>query len=278
MESFEKKQSNLSLVGYFKGKNRLSKLFYNNQEMLAKPYELEMKYGTKIVVKNLVDNIGYNIFINGAYEPELVNHLIINIPIGGSFIDVGANIGSISIPLAYKRPDISIICIEASPSVFEFLKYNVELNNLTNITLVNKAIHKEDNIILDFFAPEDKFGKGSFSNVFTNNSEKVVTVRMDSLIKQYNIKPDFIKVDVEGYESYVFESLMGYLKSNNKNPTIIFEFVDWCERIALGESGIGKAQQILLDLGYKLFEFANQKNEIMRPLTANSCDIIVFYK
>lgn len=162
--------------------------------------------------------------------------------------------------------------------MFEFLKYNVELNNLTNITLVNKAIHKEDNIILDFFAPEDKFGKGSFSNVFTNNSEKVLTVRMDSLIKQYNIKPDFIKVDVEGYESYVFESLMGYLKSNNKNPTIIFEFVDWCERIALGESGIGKAQQILLDLGYKLFEFANQKNEIMRPLTANSCDIIAFYK
>lgn len=246
--------------------------------MLAKPYELEMKYGTKIVVKNLVDNIGYNIFIDGAYEPKLVNHLIINIPIGGSFIDVGANIGSISIPLAYKRPDISIICIEASPAVFEFLKHNVELNNLTNITLVNKAIHKEDNIILDFFAPEDKFGKGSFSNVFTNNSEKVLTVRMDSLIKQYNIKPDFIKVDVEGYESYVFESLMGYLKSNNKNPTIIFEFVDWCERIALGESGIGKAQQILLDLGYRLFEFANQKNEIMRPLTANSCDIIAFYK
>lgn len=271
-----KKESLFRLLKPFKGKLRLSRLFYWNKNMLSKPYQVKMNCGADIVVKNLIDNIGYNIFINGIYEPELVNHLVENIPQKGCFVDVGANIGAISIPLAYLRPDISIFCIEASPQVFEYLQLNVELNSLKNITLINKAVHMNNYEKLDFFAPGDKFGKGSFSNVFTNDAEKVTTIRLDTLISEFNITPNIIKVDVEGYESFVFESLSGYLNESKIKPTIIFEFVDWCEKIALGEKEIGKAQQILLDQGYKLFEFGNQKNKILAPITSKSMDIIAF--
>ena len=273
-----KRRSFFSFLPSFKGKIRISRLIYFNNQNLSKPYVLTLNKGVKMAVLNLIENIGYELFINGIYESKLLHHLIRNLPLNGSFIDVGANIGAISVPLAFNRPDLKIYAIEASPHIFKYLEYNKNINNLTNITLINKAIHIEDDLILDFFAPKEKFGKGSFSNVFTNDAEKVVTAKMDSLIALHNIHPDYVKVDVEGYESYVFQSLNEYLNSNKKRPTIIFEFVDWCERIALGESEIGKAQQFLLDKGYRLFEFENQNNEIVRPITANSCDIIAFYK
>lgn len=271
-----KKGNIFRLIKPFKGKLRLSRLFYRNQEMLSQSYKVRMNCGVEIVVKNLIDNIGYNIFINGVYEPELVDYLVTFMPKNGCFIDVGANIGAISVPLAYLRPDVSIYCIEASPLVFEYLRFNVELNNLQNITLINKAIHIYDDETLDFFAPADKFGKGSFSNVFTNEAEKVTTIRLDTIINELIITPNIIKVDVEGYESYVFESLSGYLSESKIKPTIIFEFVDWCEKIALGENEIGKAQKILLEQGYKLFEFGNEKKEILEPQKSNSMDIIAF--
>lgn len=224
------------------------------------------------MLPGLGENLAQELFINGNYEEGLVAYLIENLPSNGTFIDVGANIGSISIPLAINRPDIKIMAIEASPWIYEFLKTNVDLNLLQNIVFLNKAAFKISGVDMPFYAPKDKFGKGSLASVFTGDSEIVKTVSLDDLVEEYKIdKVDFIKVDVEGFEIDVFEGSTELLKKYK--PRIIFEFVDWAEKLAGYD--IGSAQKFLIKHNYLLASMSDDykttdTNELLPLLSGSS--------
>ena len=59
---------------------------------------------------------------------------------GDIFVDVGAHIGVISIYLAKKYPFIKVYAIEPDPLNYACLKRNIELNGITNVIAVNKAV------------------------------------------------------------------------------------------------------------------------------------------
>lgn len=242
----------------FKGKSRLARLLLANSIKNHRNIEVTGKYGCKYLLPNIIENVGFDIFINGQYEPELHGLLYRLIPKNGSFLDLGANIGSVVVPLCKRREDIVAVGVEAAPWVFKYLQENILRNDLKGVRLVNNALFNEDDRDLDFFSPIDKFGKGSLSPVFTESAVKVKTRRVDTLIKELQIKKvDVIKIDVEGFEYFVFkgaENLLG----GNKAPVIIFEFVDWAEQKAMGLQP-GAAQQLLIEMGYILYEINNCK-------------------
>jgi FkbM family methyltransferase len=241
----------------FKGKQTIARKVYKNKVKNATDLNFQVKNGLHFYVPNIVENVSFELFINGIYEKYLVDYLVENIPQNGTFVDVGANIGAISIFVAYKRPDVTIHCFEASPRVFQYLKQNVEQNNVRNVNLYNLAVHKEENIQLNFYSPKEKFGKGSFANVFTDEAEIVKTINLDKFYMDKKISPDFIKIDVEGFEALIFESMENFLKANN-NIKIIYEFVDWAEK----EAGytIGSAQDFLFTLGYSQKTFPKMRS------------------
>jgi FkbM family methyltransferase len=243
------------LLPNFKGKLRFSRVFYTNPTNLKKSRKIKVKYGLIFHLPSLIDSIGYELFINGIYEKKLINYLIKNIPPNGVFVDVGANIGSISLFVARRRPDIRVYAFEASPYIYKFLKSNKEINKLHNVELYNYAIHNTDNSQLLFYAPEDEFGKGSFKQTYTNKEEYVSTITLDSFLSNNEICPDIIKVDVQGFELNVFQGLNSFITHSPKKPDIIFEFEDWAEEIALGKENISIAQKYLHNLGYSIYEF-----------------------
>ncbi|MEX0829694.1 MAG: FkbM family methyltransferase, partial [Nitrospirales bacterium] len=59
---------------------------------------------------------------------------------GDSAIDIGAHVGGMSIYLAMKYPFIHVYAIEPDPENYDCLKRNIELNGVTNVTVINKAI------------------------------------------------------------------------------------------------------------------------------------------
>ena len=59
----------------------------------------------------------------------------------------------------------------------------------------------------------------------------VKTINLDNFFEENNIKPDAIKVDVEGYEKLIFQSMMRNLKKLTET-FILFEFLDWAEELA----------------------------------------------
>jgi FkbM family methyltransferase len=233
----------------FKGKLRLAKLLIRDK---SRARTFSTKSGLVISTPNLSENVSLEIFVYGIYEKETIDYMVQSIPKNGTFIDVGANIGAICLEVANKRKDVKVYAFEASPNVFKFLEINKNQNELENLTIYNLAVHENENSEMEFYSPYDQNGKGSFSAVFTSASEKVITKNLDIFIEENQLKPDLIKVDVEGYEMTVFKSMSKFL-SKNENCEIFFEFVDWAETAA--HYVCGSAQDYLLKKGYRLYKF-----------------------
>lgn len=248
----------------FKGKHRLARLLLkmvaNNGDSLI----IKGKHDCVYHLPNAKETIGFEILVNGIYEERTILFIREKIPQSKYLLDIGANIGAISIPLKKLRPDISIICLEAAPWVFDYLEKNITDNRMSDIVAVNKAIAAKADCEVEFFSPNEKFGKGSLAPVFTDSGVKVTTVTLDLLTEK--IKPEdigLIKIDVEGFESHAFrggEKLLGHSES----PDILFEFVDWAE----AASGVtpGEAQGLLMSFGYKIFVI--QGKSLSAPIDA----------
>jgi tRNA G46 methylase TrmB len=58
----------------------------------------------------------------------------------GLVIDLGANIGTYSIPLAKKLPNITFKAYEVQKKNFETLNSNIKINKITNIRTFNLGI------------------------------------------------------------------------------------------------------------------------------------------
>jgi FkbM family methyltransferase len=237
----------------FKGKERLARLLLAEAIRSKTDLILQGKHGCSYLLPNIVENVGFDIFINGEYEPGIQKLIYRLLPQNGCFLDLGANIGSIVVPVAIRRPDIKAVAVEAAPWVFQYLERNIVQNKIGNVRLVNNALFDEDDKELDFFSPHDKFGKGSLSPVFTQEGVKVKTKKVDTLVKELRLdKVDLVKIDVEGFEYFVFRGALNLLQGPDA-PVIIFEFVDWAEKRAMGLAA-GSAQQLLLENGYTLYE------------------------
>jgi FkbM family methyltransferase len=59
---------------------------------------------------------------------------------GDIIVDVGANIGGFSIPVALFNPGVRIIAFEPHPVTYKHLVINLNDNNVTNVTAVQSAI------------------------------------------------------------------------------------------------------------------------------------------
>lgn len=251
----------------FKGKQRLSRLMLGGS--IGRQRNVVVK-GTDSIwykIPNCVESIGFELFVNGVYEPETANLLMELLPKNGVYADLGANIGSIALPVAKKRPDVACLCVEASPVIYGYLKFNVERNGLANAVLVNKALSDKDGELLRFNSENDLFGSGHIEAADGISGETVETVRLDSLLEQKGIGTvDVMKVDVEGYEYYAFAGAEKLLTSSDA-PAVLFEFGDWAEARTPGLKP-GMAQGLLMDFGYRLHLVRGRKRErLQRPLT-----------
>ena len=134
----------------FKGKIRLIDQLYRQKRKHARDLIVHGKYGCVFKLPNIIENVGFYIFANGIYEKDTIDFAIEKCSGETYFIDIGANIGSISIPVCKQLDHLKTMAIEASPKVYEYLIWNVLQNALANITLVNKALGDNDDVNVDF--------------------------------------------------------------------------------------------------------------------------------
>lgn len=240
----------------FKGKHRLARLLLGKRLVNKQDVVIQGIYGCNYSVPNTIENVGFELLINGVYEQDTIQFIVKELATNGVFLDIGANIGAIILPVSKLRKDIMAVGLEPAPFLYKYLESNVRSNQLKNVVLINKAVSNCSDQSIDFFSPEEKFGKGSFAPVFTDKAVKVETISLDDLFSQLNRQINFIKVDVEGFEGRIFEGGKSVL-SNLNSPTILFEFVDWAEQNAGYPAGF--AQDVLISFGYQLSVFKDGK-------------------
>ena len=142
--------------------------------------------------------------------------------------DVGANTGLYSLFSALKNKEAQIYAFEPIIRNVEKLRFNADLNDMKNIEIVDAAVSSENGSTIIFQPATDVSTTSTLdadvarSRKLDVNPVEVKTLRLDSFVTEQQIeKVDLIKIDVEGFEVPVFESLGTLLKS--MKPSILAE-------------------------------------------------------
>lgn len=260
------------LAPSMRGKQRLAHFLLHN-EIKSKHNEnfhILDKWGFKFRLKGLNDPIQFSLLISGCYEPDLLWFLERELDRGDTFVDLGANIGAITLPASkFVGSDGCVLSIEASPTIVKKLQYHVIENAVKNVQVIHRAVFDKDDLMLDFYeAPASHAGMGSFGKQFGNLPIQVKTSKLDTIISGLNNpRIKLIKADIEGAEAGAFRGAKNNLSQPNA-PIIVFEFCDWAEK-RMGER-LGASQETLLNYGYqiwKLEDYLTNKPPLKRIVT-----------
>ena len=208
-------------IPYFKGKNLLIRFLYNPKrfknihsgEKFITDY-FGLKY--EGITSNYID---WGVYFYGGHEKALVNYLIkqVNTDIFDYYFDIGANTGTLSLPIA-KIKKTKIISFEPLSYNFNRLVNNYKINNLFNDHIFHNLALSDtrDQKNIHYSEATENIGTSSLlklKEIKDDQIEKINTETLDSLY-DFKDKKILIKIDVEGYENFVIDGAYNLLKNN----------------------------------------------------------------
>ena len=184
----------------------------------------------------LSDHVDWITFIHGSFDDTYLNlmeELSESTKEIWKFIDVGANFGSISIPIGQRW---EVLAFEPQPDLFKRLQVHSRINKFTKIILVNFALASdklvdETNGKLKLYRPPGNTGATS---LFLNwnpslTDPEIVTVKVTTLDSAMKNRNEFwegsnilIKIDVEGGELEVILGGINFI--TRARPIIVLEY------------------------------------------------------
>jgi len=166
---------------------------------------------------------------------------------GMTILEIGANIGYYTMIESKAIGKKGIIhAFEPSSKNFEFLEKNVSLNNYDDrVKLYNSAVSNVSGTT-KLFTPK----KMNRSNMLSDNGgkyESVKSVIIDDFFGKF-FNPNFIRMDVEGFEYYIFDGMINTLK-RSKNCIIYMEYHPYL----IDKDGLDyhKPIELLFSLGFR---------------------------
>jgi FkbM family methyltransferase len=151
--------------------------------------------------------IEWSIFCFGAYDRATVELLTTLVHPGYVVIDVGANVGVVTLPLArLVGPQGAVHSFEPHPVVRQRLRENVALNNLSNVHVCSSALGPTAATATLHSDASGNEGAGSLAPGPGLRGQRY-TVDVDTLDRYAASLPrvDLIKIDAEGADYGVLE-------------------------------------------------------------------------
>jgi FkbM family methyltransferase len=153
----------------------------------------------------------------------------------GHIVDIGANCGVATIILAKQNPNSTIYSFEPDRKLFAILTRNVQLNELNNVKLFNKAVSKPGQASLTLMLhPLYSGGNTTYSDPVTfkqywNNTDveyyTVDCISLDAIISDNNIDTiELLKIDSEGSEYDILQHCEALKEGKIRN--MVGEFHD----------------------------------------------------
>ena len=142
---------------------------------------------------------------NPDYNLEELDFLRAHTPVGGVFVDVGANVGTYAMVLARRvGPDGKVIAVEPHPVTHARLAFNSAASNYRQVILVAAAAGASDGELM-IETDGDNLGASHIaSGELSGNAIKVPSLRLQRILQDAGVSHfDALKIDVEGYEDRV---------------------------------------------------------------------------
>jgi FkbM family methyltransferase len=166
-----------------------------------------------------LDARGERVLFYGFAEPKAA---LAFVPLGGMAIDVGANLGEWSVPLAKTvGRQGRVLCIEPNTSTSNALTATLRINNLPQAEVMRVALSESDGSGHLLINARDT-GLSRLTPTAGNGAVAVPLRRLDTIIAA-RVPPrlDLIKIDVEGHERQVLAGAADTLRQFR--PAIVFE-------------------------------------------------------
>lgn len=240
---------------YFKESFRRKKARRFTKEYPARIDSFKLKDEGKIDFANWENPL----VISKQITQDMVDFFKKFIKKGDLVIDIGANIGDTTVPMALAAGNTGIaLGFDPNPYVYKILEINSSLNKeKQHIIPLPYAITVDDEEFY-YVSSEASFANGAISSTKESMHgkfifpDKIKGVNLQSLLeKNYNNKLDsfsFIKIDTEGYDKEIIKSLSGLIQKYK--PVIVAE--------SFGKSS-PKAKEELYNViekhGYEIFYF-----------------------
>ena len=188
------------------------------------------------------DDVGGIAYINSAIQP------------GQTVMDIGAHKAGY-LYFIRKRVGNSgkVYAFEPQSNLYNYIKKIKGLFRWDNVTIEHLALSDSDGEVT-LYIPTNKVSKNSSPGATIvehkertdmNVTETVRTETLDSYCSRNGIKPDFLKIDVEGNEFRIFQGGSETLKKHK--PKIIVEI----EAQHVGKEKVLETFRLLETFGYK---------------------------
>jgi FkbM family methyltransferase len=202
----------------------------------------------------LREGIDLSIFCFGRFERDTSKALERIIKPGMVVVDIGANIGAHTLPIAKHVGETGrVFAIEPTSFAYSKLSRNIDLNPSlkSRIVTVNAAFVSDTSQELGkIYASWRLTGTDNAHSVHGGvecDTSQAQRVTFDSFVAQAQIKKiSVIKLDVDGFETHVLKGGLEALRRDH--PTIVMEFSPYVHK----EHGatFDEVVNILTDLGY----------------------------
>ncbi len=251
----------LILCSKIKDNGLVYKLIFRTLRPIVSRIRLHFKVDGVLFKLNPIGYIDSRLILNNGFDKEVKN-LVERLSENDVFIDIGANFGLFSL-LAAKK---GALVVSFEPSTRELISFyhNLELNKdiAPKIRIIPMAVGKQVNDFLSLaYGPITNTGTNQIING-TNGDEKVPVVEVDKILGDYYLnRIKLIKIDVEGFELTVIESIQDLL-SKLSNLYVICEI----------NNDIPNANKIFEIFEYTGFELCNKSD------LTNSVNNAIFYK
>jgi FkbM family methyltransferase len=151
---------------------------------------------------------------------------------GGVAIDVGANVGTVSVPLALaaRRIGARLISFEPFPRNVEWMRQNLQANQVEDtVTIVNCGLSSapgEATLLLrEDFETGAAVGNASIAEPGNDERFQRVTIQLNTLDSLWpsfgSPRLDIVKIDIEGHEDRFLDGAKETLAANR--PAILME-------------------------------------------------------
>ena len=157
--------------------------------------------------------VNRELLANGGWERGLIEYIRYRcFPHGkGTFIDVGAHIGLVTIPLAKNLPNVNFFAFEPSPFNHALLSQNLELNELLGrVTLFQYAVSDSYGEIEMSLAHDNTVdnrivvGKEREKGIYAEETRKTLPVKRTTIDMELGamglVEPIVMKMDIQGHE------------------------------------------------------------------------------
>jgi FkbM family methyltransferase len=244
-----------------KRKPKRWKVIVGNEELMAQEYA-----GYSVLYAQGNPLIGRIKYAEELYEHETLGALCDELRLRKAltFLDVGANIGLISLPLLRRFPDLRIEAFEPGPHQSSLLEETIKYNNLASRLFLHKTALADYKGETDFYIHSygDMLNGGSGDGLIDTGragSAKKIRVPVERLddwwIRAGSPDVRVVKIDTEGAELLILKGARLFLETCR--PSLFLEI--WPENLRGYLYSPEDVLHCLEGYGYRLFTLQGKR-------------------